>query len=127
MSKGAKAASGSDVSHQLNTQNIIMNRQLQIKPFIISSDVNETAMRWSKWKKDIDRQFRFFGFTDPTVKKDGLIIYGGQEIADIDDSIPDLTAEGDEDVYSLLIRKLDKYFLPRKNKDYARFQFGIYN
>ena len=81
-------------------------------------------MRWSKWKKDIDRQFRFFRFTDPTIKKDGLIIYGGQDIADIDDSMPDLTAEGDEDAYSLLIRKLDKYFLPRKNKDYARFQFG---
>ena len=89
----SKGASGSDDSHQQTTQNIIVNRQLQIKPFTISSDVNESAMRWSKWKKDIDRQFHFLRFTDSTIKKDGLIIYGGQDIADIDDSIPDLTAK----------------------------------
>ena len=39
---------------------------------------------------------------DQTIKKDGLIIIcGGQDIADIDDSMPDLTTEGDEDAYSL--------------------------
>ena len=51
----------------------------------------------------MDRQFRFFRFTNPTIKKDRLIIYSNQDIADIDDSMPDLTAEGDEDAYSLLI------------------------
>jgi hypothetical protein len=35
-----------------------------------------------------------------------------------------LTPEENEDTYAQLIRKLDKHFLPRKNKDYARFQFG---
>ena len=64
-----------------------------------------------------------FRFTDPAIKKDGLIIYGGQDI-ETDDSIPDLRAEEDENVYSLLIEKLDKHFLSRENKDYARFQFG---
>ena len=101
-----------------------MNRQLNVKPFIISGDGNETAVRWLKWKKDIERQFRFFGLADPSIKKDGLIIYGGQHITDLEDTIPDLPLEEDEDVYSQLIRKLDKHFLPRKNKDYARFKFG---
>ena len=68
----------------------------------------------------------FFGLADPSIKKDGLIIYGGQHIADLEDTIhvPDLPLEEDEDVYSQLIRKLDKHFLLRKNKDYTRFKFG---
>ena len=84
----------------------------------------KVAVRWLKWKKDIERQFRFFGLADPSIKKDGLTIYGGQHIADLEDTIPDLPLEEDEDVYSQLIRKLDKHFLLRKNKDYTRFKFG---
>ena len=103
----------------------VVNRQLSIRPFTISNDANDTVVRWAKWKKDIERQFRFFGLTDPEVKKDGLIIYGGSKIADLEDSIPDLPQQHEgEDVYSRFIRKLDKNFLPRKNKDYARMQFG---
>ena len=124
MSNGAKAAS-SNGDNEENTQQItVVNRQLNVKPFIISGDGNETAVRWLKWKKDIERQFRFFGLADPSIKKDGLIIYGGQHIADLEDTIPDLPLEEDEDVYSQLIRKLDKHFLLRKNKDYTRFKFG---
>ena len=93
------------------------------RPFNISNDANDTAVRWTKWKKDIERQFRFFGLTDPVVKKDGLIIYGGSQIADLEESLPDLPPQESEDVYSRFIRKLDRNFLPRKSRDYARFQF----
>jgi hypothetical protein len=123
MSK-TKAENSGDIDDVSNTTTVIVNRQLNVKPFITSSDVNETAVRWAKWKKDIERQFRFFGLADPSLKRDGLIIYGGQCIADLEDSLPDLTPEENEDTYAQLIRKLDKHFLPRKNKDNARFQFG---
>ena len=65
-----------------------INRHLKIAPFQMTRDSNDTAVRWAKWKKNIERQFRFFGIKDPQLKKDGLIIHGGQEIADLDDSIP---------------------------------------
>jgi hypothetical protein len=123
MSK-TKAGNSGDIDDISNTTTVIVNRQLNVRPFITSSDVNETAVRWAKWKKDIERQFRFFGLADPSLKRDGLIIYGGQCIADLEDYLPDLTPEENEDTYAQLIRKLDKHFLPRKNKDYARFQFG---
>jgi hypothetical protein len=123
MSK-TKAGNSGDIDDISNTTRVIVNRQLNVKPFITSSDVNETAVRWAKWKKDIERHFRFFGLADPSLKRDALIIYGGQSIADLEDSLPDLTPEENEDTYAQLIRKLDKDFLPRKNKDYARFQFG---
>lgn len=106
------------------TTTVIINRQLNVKPFVISDDGNETAMWWVKWKKGIEQQFQLFGLADPSTKRNGLIIYGDQSIADLEDSLPNLTPEGDEDTYAQLIRKIDKHFLPWKNKDYARFQFG---
>ncbi|XP_048584869.1 uncharacterized protein LOC125567906 [Nematostella vectensis] len=60
----------------------------------------------------------------PETKNNGLIIYGGPQIADLEDSLPELTEQTGDNAYTRLIRKLDKNFLPRKNKDYARFQFG---
>ena len=74
-----------------------------------------------QWKKDIERQFRFFGINDPELQKDGLIIYGGRDIADLEESLPEMPSEGGDE-YMNFIRKLDHYFLPKKNKDYARFQ-----
>ena len=107
-------------------QNItVTNRQLNITPFVIDRDPTNTANRWDKWKKDIERQFRFFGIQDPELKKDGLIIYGGRDIADLEDSLPDVeSTDPPADEYTKFIRKLDKHFLPKKNKDYARFQLG---
>ena len=63
-----------------------------------------------------------FGLQNQRLKKDGLIIYGGQIIADLEDTLPDLTGdETGQDVYDQLI---NKHFLLKKNKDFARFQFG---
>ena len=111
---------------QLAQQHItVTNRQLNITPFVIDRDPTNTANRWDKWKKDIEHQFRFFGIYDLELKKDGLIIYGGHDIANLKDSLPDVeTTDPPADAYTKFIRKLDKYFLPKKNKDYARFQLG---
>ena len=111
---------------QLAQQHItVTNRQLNITPFVIDRDPTNTANRWDKWKKDIERQFRFFGIYDPELKKDGLIIYGGRDITDLEDSLPDVeTTDPPTDEYTKFIRKLDKHFLPKKKKDYARFQLG---
>ena len=112
--------STSTTENQLNIT--IVNRQLNVKPFHATRDLTDTASWWDKWKKDIERQFRFFGITDPDLKKDGLIIYGGQDIADLEDSLPDPPTQEDDDAYQQLTQKLDRHFLSRKNKDYARFQ-----
>jgi hypothetical protein len=71
----------------------IIHRNLTIKPFLKQADNNDTALCWQKYKKEIERQFRFFGITDPETKKDGLLIYGGQDLVDVDDALPDPTSE----------------------------------
>ena len=38
----------------------------------------------------MEKQFIFFRLRDLEAKKDGLIIYGGPQIADLENSLPDL-------------------------------------
>ena len=119
---------GSSKSANVSTNISVINRQLNVRPFQTTQNRTETATRWEKWLKDIERQFRYFGITEPETKKDGLMIYGGQIKADLEDSLPDLTGdEAGQDVYAQLINKLNKHFLLKKNKDLARFQFGNLN
>lgn len=99
-------------------------RNLTIKPFVKQTDHNETAVRWGKYKKDVERQFRFFGITDPELRKDGLLIYGGDDVIDIEDSLPDPLTQENDDAYKILIRKIDNYFMLKKNKDFACFQMS---
>ena len=48
-----------------------------------------------------------------------------EQCADLEDYLPDVeTTHPPADDYTKFIQKLDKYFLPKKNKDYARFQLG---
>ena len=111
--------------HSSHSNTLVTNRHLNITPFVIDRDPTNTANRWDKWKKDIERQFRLFGIYDTELKKDGLIIYGGRDIADLEDSLPDVeTTDPLANDYTKFIRKLDKHFRPKKNKDYARFQLG---
>ena len=53
---------------------VYVHRNLTIKPFLKQSNSRHD------WKKDIERQFRFYGIQDPIAKKDGLLIYGGEEL-----------------------------------------------
>ena len=45
---------GSSASNPAQQNITVVNRQLNIRPFTISNDVNDTAVRWAKWKKDIE-------------------------------------------------------------------------
>lgn len=123
----AASSSAAPLAQALPAQQSITvtNRHLNITPIAIDRDPTNTANRWDKWKKDIEHQFRFFGIHDPQLKKDGLIFYGGRNIADLEDSLPDVESTGPPaDEYTKFIRKLDKHFLPKKIKDYVRFQLG---
>lgn len=73
---------------QLAQQHItVTNRQLNITPFVINRDPTNMVNRWDKWKKDTER---FFSIYDLELRKDSLIIYGGRNIADLKDSLPDV-------------------------------------
>lgn len=57
---------------------ITETRNLKTTPFIPGDDIITTEKRWEEWFEEIEREFRYFKITDPTDKKDVLIL--GKEI-----------------------------------------------
>ena len=100
---------------------VILYRNLQSKPFIPYDDPMTKAKECEIWLEGIEREFRFFDITNDQDKVDALIIYGGTEIARLEKSQPD--QEGNGNKYTKLKTKLNDYFLPKKNKHYARYKF----
>ena len=100
---------------------ITETRNLRASPFIPGDDQITTGRAWDDWIEEIEREFRYFKITDPIDKKDALIIYGGKEIARLEKSLPNPTDAMND--YEKLRKKLNDYFTPKKNKQYARYLF----
>ena len=99
-------------------------RNLRTLPFRPTEDQLSTGKLWEDWLESIEREFRFFRVTNPLDRKDARIIYGGSEIARLEKSLPDPEDHRKEiDEYVKIRIKLNEYFLPKKNKHYARFIF----
>ena len=99
-------------------------RILRTLPFRPTEDQLSTGKLCEDWLESIEREFRFFRVANPLDRKDALIIYEGSEIARLEKSLPDPEDPRKElDEYQKLRIKLNEYFLPKKNKHYARFIF----
>ena len=100
-------------------------RNLRALPFLITEDQLSTGKEWEDWLEAIEREFRYFKIINPLDKKDALIIYGGKEISRLEKSLPDPTGEDAESLneYEKLRKKLNDYFLPKRNKHHARYIF----
>ena len=100
---------------------ITESRNLRALPFRPSEDQLSNGKAWEDWLDGIEREFRYFKITNALDKKDAMIIYGGQELARLEKSLPD--PDGDLDVYQKLRKKLNDYYIPKRNKHYARYMF----
>ena len=108
-------------AEQATIRVITETRNLRTKPFTPEDDQITTGKAWDDWLEGIEREFRYFNISDPTDKKDALIIYGGKEIARLEKSRPNPATQLDE--YEKLKTKLNSYFTPKKNKHHARYIF----
>ena len=95
-------------------------RNLRTQPFTIPEEQIATGKAWEEWLEGIEREFRFFRIAEAPDKKDAIIIYGGQEIARLERSLPN--GAGDNE-YLILKNKLNGHFTPKKNKHHARYIF----
>ena len=100
---------------------VSQSRDLKILPFRDAEQKHSRGIHWTEWLEDIERQFRYFKIHDPFDQRDALIIYGGREIARLEKALPDLCGKLNE--YEKLKMKLNTYFLPQRNKYYARYLF----
>ena len=101
------------------------SRNLRALPFRPSEDQLTIGKHWEDWLEEIEREFRYFKITSTLDKKDAIIIYGGQEIARLERSLPNPEdPHGELDVYKKLRKKLNDYFIPKRNTHYSRYMFS---
>ena len=95
-------------------------RNLRTQLFAIPDEMNAMGKAWQEWLEGIEREFRFFKVSETVDKKNAMIIYGGNEIARLEKSLPDPETG---DAYTKLRTKLNGHFTPKKNKHHARYLF----
>ena len=103
---------------------------LNIPHFIPPVDAEESAIQWKKWRRNFERKLRFFRVTTLQDKLDALSIYGGEDIDELVDNLPQIpdeqvTVDANEQIndFHRAIAKLDHHFTPMLNKDSARSVF----
>ena len=97
---------------------ITESRNLRALPFRVTEDQLSTGKAWEDWLESLEREFRYFRIADASDRKDALIIYGGPEISRLEKSLPDPEDSG-LNLYEKLRKKLNNYFIPKRNKHYC--------
>ena len=98
---------------------IVTSRKLHILPFIAEANCLSAGRAWKEWIEELERQFRFFRINLPSDKKDALLIYGGRELVRLEKILPDSNESFDG--YETLKKKLNNYYLPKRNIYYERY------
>ena len=88
-----------------------VGKSLKIEPFKIPEQPLQVGRAWREWIEDFEDEISYFEITEIRDRVSALKIYGGKEIKKLDD-------------YKKLKRKLDHHFLPKKNKQHARYTFN---
>ena len=103
---------------------------LNIPQFITPVDTEEAALQWQKWRRNFERKLRFFRVTTLQDKLDAVAIYGGEEIEELTDNLPNIAdaevtvPEGEEiNDFHRAMAKLNNHFTPMLNKDSTRSVF----
>ena len=95
MSQDRGSATGPAASNS-NAAQVGDNRHdLQISPFISTTDPDENALQWTRWLKHFCRKLRFFRVSNVQDKVDAFYIYGGAEIENLLDTLPNTASASD--------------------------------
>ena len=104
--------------------------KLKILPFDINGDRLDIGRLWFRWLERFERELLYQGVdtgAKPALAKAALLIYGGPDVEDIHDSLPDTTkpenvAAADWTHYRKSKEKLTQYFTPETCNDFAIFE-----
>ena len=101
-----------------------VGKSLKIEPFKIPEQPLEVGRAWREWIEDFEDEISYFEITEIRDRVSALKIYGGKEIKKLARNLPDTAPLVGDDDYKKLKRKLDHHFLPKKNKQHARYTFN---
>ena len=101
-----------------------VGKSLKIEPFKIPENPLEIGRAWKEWIEDFEDEASYFEITEIKDRVSALKIYSGKEIKKLARNLPETTPVVGDNDYKKLKRKLDNYFLPKKNKHHGRFTFS---
>ena len=101
-----------------------VGKSLKIEPFKIPEQPLEVGRAWREWIEDFEDEISYFEIIEIRDRVSALKIYGGKEIKKLARNLPDTAPLVGDDDYKKLKRKLDHHFLPKKNKQHARYTFN---
>ena len=106
--------------------------KLKISVFDPHGDRLDLGKRWKRWLERFERELKYNGIDPASPEKSevaqmALLIYSGQDVEDIHDSLPTpVKPEGIADInwtdYAKSKEKLNVYFLPQTSNDFALFE-----
>ena len=101
-----------------------VKKSLKIEPFNIPEQPLEVGRAWREWIEDFEDEISYFEITEIKDRVSALKIYNVKEIKKLARKLPDTAPVVGDDDYKKLKRKLDHHFLPKKNKQHARYTFN---
>ena len=95
----------------------------KIPNFDSSGDTSNLGIRWTRWLRSFELYAAGQGVTDAEQKKALLLHCAGLSVQDIFFTMTIADPTGDENVYTVIVAKLNAHFLPKVNKTYERSVF----
>ena len=82
------------------------------------------SIRWAKWVARLQNVFVGYNIEDDKRKKALLLTFGGEELNDIVDSLPEnATAAEDGERFNKLVTAITNHFNPSTNVEFQKYTF----
>lgn len=99
-----------------------------IRPFLCEN-IEKSLLRneWERWFRSLSLYLQSEDIKDVVKKKNKLLHLGGPQLQEVVFNIPGALVEYDDekknDVFKILVDKLDEYFSPKRNSTFERHLF----
>ena len=100
----------------------------QYPPFDVKGE--NSALRWRKWHERLQHIFVGYEIDSPVRRKALMLTFGGQELCDLVDSLPDASftvtqaeQEAGLNVYTKAVKTITDHFSPQVNIEFQRYTF----
>lgn len=100
----------------------------EIRPFLCEN-IEKSLLRneWERWFRSLSLYLQSEDIKDVVKKKNKLLHLGGPQLQEVVFNIPGALVEYDDekknDVFKILVDKLDEYFSPKRNSTFERHLF----
>ena len=96
-----------------------------IKPFMCDTiEKSLVQLEWEKWFRSFKLYLASEEVDDPVKKKNKLLHLGGSQLQEVVYNLPgalvETTTVTNETVFTVLVKKLDEYFSPKRNSTFER-------